>query len=437
MLSGKLSFWETLGVALGTTVGGGLFALTVPAAKEAGAGLPWAFVLGALPAACALLPVAALAAALPCEGGNYKYPARILSPKLAFLSIWVFAMGAFFGIFPLYALTCVEYARLYFPSLPAAPAAAVLLTFFWLINAAGVRLAAAVEGALVLVLLTALIAYAALGVPHVQPAHLQAPWPKGVTGLVSAGSLLTFAYVGSNALIELGQQIERPERNIPWAMGICLLLVMGLYVTVGYVTVGAAPPRALVDGDLTAAASRFLSGPGLMFFVIGGALLALGTSLNACFLWGTKSLEVLCKEGFLPAAWGRIHPRFGTPYRILTGVWALSIVGLFAGFEKETMNAFATLGGLFSLIPVQLSAMMLPRRMPGALARSKLKLPKAALIIAPIVGVLLCVGAMATLLMELVSKAGLVLLVIWFVVGVLHLTRVQRSIKHPREPGWS
>lgn len=432
----RLGFLPTLGIALGTTVGAGVFAFTGVAASEAGPWLAQAFLLASLPIALALLPMASLAAALPTAGGNYRYPSRLLSPSVAFLGVWIYAFGAFFGFFPLYALTCVDYLQGWFPGLPALPVAAAILTLFWLINLVGLRVAAFAEAALVGVLLLALGLFVFAGLPHVQASNLRLAPPSGLAGLAAGASLLSFAYLGSNALIEMGHEIRRPERTIPLAMGACLLLVLPLYAGVGLVAVGAAPWTSVANEDLADVAARFLSRPLLAFFILGGALTALGTTLNATFTWGTKSLQVLCEDGFLPASWGRDHPRFGTPARILTGLWLLSLVGLVLPVERSTLNAWATLGGLTVLLPVLAAAAVLPRRCPEAWAASRLRLPGWLVWTGPIVGGLVCLGAMATVLLELLEGGEALAFGAWILCGLGWLVRVRGRVRPQEDRSW-
>jgi len=196
------------------------------------------------------------------------------------------------------------------------------------------------------------------------------------------------------------------------------------------------PWNVVADRDLAEAARAFLGEPLLAFFVLGGAVTALTTTLNASFLWGTKSLQVLCQDGFLPRRWGASHARYGTPHWILTGIWALSVVGLLLPFERATLNAYATIGGLAIFVPVLMASALLPRRCPRAYAASRFRLSGPMVWLAPAVGVLLCVGAMATLLVEMVDRTALLLLLAWIAGGALYLQRASRQVQITLEPGW-
>lgn len=424
-----------LGVALGTTIGAGVFALTGQAAAQAGPLLPWAYALGVLPILFALAPAATLAGTLPTAGGSYKYPSRLLSPAVGFLAVWIFALGSFGGAFPLYALSCVDYLHTYFPSLPPKPTALGILTLFFLLNLRGVKLAAVVEASLVGVLIVALLVYAGVGAGSVDPQHLRIAGDSP-TGLLPAAALLSFAYLGGNALIELGHEIRRPARTIPLAMLLCVILTLILYVGVGLVTVGTAGWSRAANRDLAQVASMFLSDGLHEFFVIGGALTALSTTLNAYFIWGTKSVQVLCADGFFPSAWSQNHPRWGTPHLILSGIYALSAIGVLLPLQRTMLGALASIGGLAVLFPVVLTAMVLRRRCPKAYANSRFRLPGPLITIVPLVGLLVCLGAAVTIVVDLLDRDAVILLCVWLAIGAGWLMRARHTIHLQAEPGW-
>ena len=388
-----LGLAETTAIAVGFTIGGGVFVFTGIVYKITGPALPLAYVLALVPILAAMLPVAMLGAALPVTGGNYRYPSRLVSPALAFVGLWVYALAAFFGQIPLYALGCAKYLQALFPGLAAVPAAAAIVTLFFLINLLGVKLAARLQALLVVVLIAALLYYAAAGASSFRSAHLGSFWGHGVGNLLLGGGLLTFTYLGANGIVELGGEIVDPGRIIPRAMFIALPVVAVVYIVVAAVTVGALP-----QGQLAGAAEPLLrvieavaGRVGFFFFICGGAILALTTTLNALFIVGTKSLLVVVGDRLLPAALGRIHPRFGTPALMLTVIWLLSLLGIVSGFSMETLAAYASLGGMIIFIPMQVAALRLPRRYPEKYAAARFRLKGIWLWVCPIVGIgLIC-----------------------------------------------
>ena len=138
-------------IAIGFTIGGGVFVLTGIVLKIAGSALPIAYVLAVFPVFISMLPIAMLGSAIPTTGANYKYPSRMVSPGIAFVSIWVYAVASFGGQIPLYALGCAKYIQVYFPGLSLPLAAIGILTFIYIVNLLGVKLAAQVQGIFVII----------------------------------------------------------------------------------------------------------------------------------------------------------------------------------------------------------------------------------------------------------------------------------------------
>jgi APA family basic amino acid/polyamine antiporter len=151
-------------IAIGFTIGGGVFVFTGIVFKITGPALPIAYALAVIPVFISMLPIAMLGSAIPTTGANYKYPSRMVSPGLAFVGIWVYALASFIGQIPLWALGCARYAQIYLPTFSPAVLAISIVTFIYLINLLGVKLAAQVQGLLVLILIAALIFYCAKGI---------------------------------------------------------------------------------------------------------------------------------------------------------------------------------------------------------------------------------------------------------------------------------
>jgi len=393
-----------VGIEVGQTVGAGVFAMTGIAIGICGAALPIAYALAVIPVAFFLLPIAFLGSAIPTVGGNYAYPSRLFSPAAAFMGLWIYAIGAFLGFFPLYAVTLVEYLKHFFPGINVPLFSALVLTFFYVVNIFGVRCAAQGQGRMVLVMLGALIMYTTLGIPHIDAVNFAVIAPKGTLSIISAAALLTFPYMGANAVIELGGEIKRPERTIPISFLISIPLVAVIYIAMSFVAVGVTGWEACADKSLIESARAFLSTGPLNFFIIGGAILAIATTLNATFMWGTKSLMIVGKDGLLPARLTRVNPRFGTPINMLTFIWALSVVAVMSGIPIKSFAIYSSIGGLVIFVPVMIASVLFKKKMPRAWAAAKFKVPGRVLVACVVVGIIFFAAATAALFMELFNS---------------------------------
>jgi APA family basic amino acid/polyamine antiporter len=392
-------------IAVGFMIGGGVFVFTGIVFKITGPALPLAYALAVVPVFISMLPLAMLGAALPTTGANYRYPSRMVSPGLAFVGVWVYAWASFFGQIPLYALGCAGYVQSLLPSVSPTLLALGLITAFYVVNLLGVRLAAQLQGLLVMVLIAALLFYSGSGLAVLNPANLSSGLPDGLAGLALGTALLTFTYFGANGIIELGGEIVNPGKVIPRSFIIAFAIVLFIYIAVALATVGAVTPEFLKDtAEPLIQVCRRVTGPaGILFFTVGGAVLALLTTLNALFIIGTKSLLMVAQDRLLPAKLGLLHKRFGTPHVLLTIVWAFSMAGILSGFSLETLASYAALGGLIIFLPVMVASIRLPRLYPAQYEKSDFKLKGFWLWFCPGIGMLLMVFCGIIILFDLKS----------------------------------
>lgn len=127
---GGIGLFQAVSIEVGLIVGGALFSLTGVAVGFAGPAVVLAFVLAFSIAILGLLPTAMLGAAFPTTGGNYRYPATLVSRPLAFLSAIGLGISMFTGGLPLYALTAGQYVGSVVPVSPTFVGFGLLTLFF-------------------------------------------------------------------------------------------------------------------------------------------------------------------------------------------------------------------------------------------------------------------------------------------------------------------
>jgi APA family basic amino acid/polyamine antiporter len=333
------------------------------------------------------------------------------------VGIWVYAWASFFGQIPLYAIGCAMYVRVLFPSLSVTGFALAMVTFFYLVNLFGVRLAAQLQAVLVIILISALIYYAGAGIAVIKPENFSNFLQNGPTNLLLGTALLTFTYFGANGIIELGGEIVNPGKVIPAAFFIALPTVMLIYVAVAVATVGAVPAGLLgqTSEPLITVCRQTTGRAGMFFFTVGGAVLALTTTLNALFIVGTKSLLMMAADRLLPSKMGRLNQKFGTPHMLLTVIWIFSVAGIVSGVSLETLASYAALGGLIIFLPVQIAAMRLPVLYREQYQQSAFKLRGWQLWFCTLVGIAMVIFFSIVILADLKSVAK----ISWFAAFVL------------------
>ena len=434
----SIQFKHKIGLALvsynviGFMIGGGIFVYTGIVYGYCGQALPLAYALAVIPVFISMLPLALLGSAMPVSGANYMYASRMVSPGLAFTGIWVYALASFFGQIPLYLIGCARYIQALFPDMEIIPVALGILTFFYLINLLGVKIAAQIQGVLVVLLIAALIVFIAGGAGKVEVQNFKPLLEKGPGNLVLGFALLTFTYFGGNGIIEIGSEIRNPGKTIPRAFFIAFPLVAALYIGVAWITVGSVPAESLKGAvePLVVAGKANLSDGLYLFFILGGAVLALLTTLNSLLIIGTRSLLMMVNDNMLPFWLGRLTKRHQVPWVLLTFIYILSILGVLSGFSLNTFASYASLGGLVIFLPILLAAWKFPKKYPEHYKLSVFRLTPFWLKFSVITGLLMVVFFGLIIIYDLKAWGKMLFFVLFIVSGyAVYLMRKRRLEK--------
>ena len=424
-LKRSITLLHLVGIEIGQSIGAGIFALTGLALARTGPSLFLAFLAAAVPVGLAMAVLAGIGSGLPISGGTYYYGSRYFSPVASFAGCVGVPDRRRAGHVPPVRADRRRVSARRLPGPPAMPTALALLFIFYVANLLGARVAMWAQAVMVAVLLAALVVFLGDGPAPGRLANLVPLFPRGAGGFVVASAMLTFTILGANAAVELGDEIRNPRRNIPLSFIISIPVVVGVYVAIGLVAAGITPWSGGRETSLADIAGTFLGRGPLLFFLIGGGFLAVVTTLNATYLWGTKSLLVIAEDGLLPRSVAAVSRRFGTPHWLLTFIFAASAVALVvAGNTVETFAIFASLGSIIIFVPVMGAALRIPRRHPEIIAGSALPLRGFMAIAAPAAGLVLCLLTVGILLVDLGSRPKgwllLGLFVAWIAGGAVY-----------------
>jgi amino acid transporter len=148
-------------------------------------------------------------------------------------------------------------------------------------------------------------------------------------------STVAFAFGGMEGASTMGDEIQDARRNIPRA-----LLTAGIIITVVYIvatlSVLTALPAADVSGlqgfmqAITKVAARIGIDPIVPFVAFLVTLNSVG-GVSAWFAASSRLPFVAGVDHFLPAAFGRIHPRWRTPYVAMAVQACLAGIFIFLG----------------------------------------------------------------------------------------------------------
>jgi len=281
------------------------------------------------------LAVSDMAARFPEEGGIYSWTKRAFGEGHGFLCGWCYWVNNILYYPNLLMSTAVvgTYVIGRGDTALASDWAYVLpatLLALWLavaLNIVGLRTGrwlqnlGAVGSYLPGVLLVALGAYAAFNRPAATPLTLQSITPDlGDWSALNLWASIAFAFAGLELCAVMGAEIKDPRRTLPRSIYISAPLIAFLYIA------GTAAVLWLVPTGEVNIVSGFLQaltvgaahvGPGLAWVApMAAAFYVVGTvgGVGAWLTGPARVAFVIGLDRYFPPAFGRIHPRWQTPY---------------------------------------------------------------------------------------------------------------------------
>ncbi|WP_251863838.1 amino acid permease [Achromobacter sp. Marseille-Q4962] len=340
-----LGLRAAVALGVGGTIGGGIFVLVGHTAALAGPAALLAFALAFLASLLIALPYAELACRYPESGGGYAFAREVLGRRWGFLMGWVF-WGAYLFISGYVTLGFGGYLGS-LTGLPPAWGAIALVAACVAVNAAGVRLSGQMQVLVIGVALAGLLGFALAGLPSVQT-HRFTPWmPNGASGMLSAALIAFLAFGGFDMVAAAGEEIERPERNLPLAILLTLAIVLVVYLLVAFAALGTLDWRLLgaSAAPLADAAQAFMGSIGGRL-VAGVAVLTTAATANAVLVVTSRISFAMARDGLLPAGLARVSPQTQAPWAavLLSGA-LLALVALTA-----TLRISTAIGGFLYVV---------------------------------------------------------------------------------------
>ena len=246
-----------------------------------------------------------------------------------------------------------------------------------------------------------------------------APSSFGVFGVLTAASLVFFAFIGFDVVATAAEETRNPKRDLPRGIFGSLAIVTVLYVLVTialtamqpYNQLGPLQPDGSYDNDSATLATAFTNiGVDWAANVIAiGALAGLTTVVLVLMLGQSRIIFAMSRDGLLPRGMAKVDDKHGTPARITIGVGAA--VAVIAGFSDiSVLEEMVNVGTLFAFVLVSIGVIILRKKRPD-LERS-FKVPFMPVI--PILSVLACLWLMINL-----TAITWVRFVVWMAIGVV------------------
>ncbi len=341
--------WDLVAITINGIIGAGIFGLPSKVYSLIGTYSLIAFVVCALVVALIILCFAEVSSRFEETGGPYLYAREAYAPAVAFevgWLIWLARVTAF-------AANCnllINYLGFFWLSAtnPYWRAAVIVLvvTALAVINLLGIRQAAIVSNVFTVGKLVPIIIFIAAGLFFLNPAAYEFG-PRPATGAFSQSVLLlVYAFTGFEMATIPAGEVRDPQRNLPRALLIAILVVAILYIMIQVVCVGTLPGLAQSQKPLADAGSQFLGVAGGAI-ISAGAIVSITGNLNILLLSGSRLPFAMAEQKQLPEFIGSVHRRFFTPW---VSILITAVIMLFLTLKSSFVAALtiSTIARLFT-----------------------------------------------------------------------------------------
>jgi basic amino acid/polyamine antiporter, APA family len=340
----QMGLTGTIAVVTGEAIALGIFLTPAAMAKSLGSPLLLASVwcgMGLI-ATCGALCYSELAVRFPHAGGEYVYLREGYGGRVAFLYGWMsatvmdpglaaaLAMGSAPYIFSLMGRT--PYVRLWVPAL--------ILIGLGAINYVGTQLSRrvmATANLLKIGVLLCLVAWAWISghsnAQNMLPLVHRRPGSEPIFAAIAGATVSAFfCFGGWWEAGKVAGEVRNPRRNLPLAFTCGVLIVTVVYLLVSFAFLAVVPLDRIVSN--TAFVAQFGEA---LFGSMGGrilsgcVLLSVLGGMMALTMAAPRVYYAMARDGAFFSAFGRLHPRFGTPANAVLLQTGLALIVLCLG----------------------------------------------------------------------------------------------------------
>ncbi|HLD85409.1 MAG TPA: amino acid permease, partial [archaeon] len=190
--------------------------------------------------------------------------------------------------------------------------------------------------------------------------------PNGFQGILSAGALIFFAYIGFEEIVRLAEETKNPKKVIPKAMIIAIIVSTVLYTLAAISVVGLLPwdKLAASHAPMADAVSTVLGNNG--FIVL--SVIALFSTFNTVLLSLLSTSRVafgMGRDRSFPKVLSRIHKKRRTPWAAIAAISLLAIIFSVA-FNMEVIAGVTDFLIFVTFAVINVSVIALRYKMPKA-----------------------------------------------------------------------
>ena len=364
----KLGLFSIILLGFNAIVGSGIFLLPNKAMKLVGSISIFVILFDALLAITIALCFAEMGGIFKKNGSAYVYTRETFGHFAGFeVGIMTYAISIIAQATMAVGLTTA--LSVFFPSADKGMTKDILIIGFLVLltvmNLVGVNFMKIIMNIATVGKIVPLIVFIAIGIFFIKGTNFYPMLPHGVYTHGSFGEaalLIFFAYTGFESIALAAEDMHNPDKNIPKAIILVMLIVSLVYVLIQVISIGILGQGLVSNLNPVASASaRFLGSFGGILVSIGILISILG--INAAQSFMTPRLATaLAKDNLFPKSMGKYNKRGVPPVAIIVSMIITIPIALSGSFAE--LAIISSISRFAQYLPTCLSVIVLRKRKP-------------------------------------------------------------------------
>ena len=327
-----LSLIDATMIGVGAMTGASIFILAGTIVALTGSSAIFVILMNCLVTILTAMCYAELAAAFPEAGGGYLWVKESMPEPFGFISGWISWFGhiiacAFYTV--VFASAIVWFMQAYnvAPDLVTNHfffklVALLVLIVFVIINYLGTSIIGRAETGITVFQLIVIAIFIIAGIYAMATnptAGNFSPFSRGLNPFLTAMAFLFIAFEGYEIIAQSAEEIKEPEKNLPRAIFLSIIIVTIIYMLFLAVAIGAMGVGWLSQGTEEVQHHAIIAAAGQLIGNYGEGMLLLGllvgttATLNATIYSSSRVSFAMGREGTFPSFFGKLHPKRRTP----------------------------------------------------------------------------------------------------------------------------
>jgi APA family basic amino acid/polyamine antiporter len=415
----QLNAFDVTSLVVGSIIGADIYVAAALGARLVGPFSLLIWVLAGLMATAIALCFSYCATVLPRVGGPYSYVGDVGGPFKGFIVGWSLLLAEWVSL-AVFPVAFTQYFLFFLPNLdyPSQTLLKVLfIAIIFVTNVFGVKGAGRFNDLLTIGKLGPLVLLTVAGLlfigwnPGAALSNFQ-PFVKGDLSSFGLALVLIFwAYAGFELSTLPADEIQDPQKTIPRAITMGMLIVIIFYLTTNFAIMGVVDEPALASSSaplLTAGVKVFSFSSSFQLIgslIVGAGALVSITGADESGTLGTSRLAyAMSADGLLPRMFSRLHRFFSTPYISLALICSTAFIASIVGTLTELISASVFLLS-FAYLATSASSILLIRKYPQSSVSLRGKR------IIPIMGMIFSLALMAQVNLYQILTSSILLLI--------------------------